>query len=626
MGRSRICAATSHRQRPQSLVATIDAADVNELAADVNELAARLLLLFVAGDLLHAAHRCARDGHPPISFDQRLMYAPLLANRYLTSRIIPMIAATAVALCVALVIIVVSVMTGFLDMVRTSGKTLIGDVVATHDVTGISYYQEFIRAIEALPEAVAASPIIETFGLLQMPYGPGAGARQLETVQVWGIEPESLDRVANYRDKLYWRAPDAALAATLLPTDPRLDPAFDRLAQGMSLTNLSGEAGVVLGIEISAFNERQPDGSYQLETPVNDILPVFMPDTSGVTLTLVPVSDRGSLGGEKKRRFAVVNEFQSGVYQIDAQRVLAPLNIVQEMLRLDPAPIVSTTEFEANGRPKVIGESPARATTIVIRAAEGVTPQALAKAVREAYATLVDRLRNDPATATVAFTMPNQLSVMTWEERLADLIGPVEKERELMRTLFSIVYIVSAALVLAIFWAIVQEKTRDIGILRAVGASRAGILWIFLRYGLLIGLVGSIAGVALAWTIVARLNEIHGALGSPAPLWLRIILCVAVAASVFMLVRGAMRASALRVVLWTFATLALSVIAIALVLHQGFMVWDPSVYYFSRIPSQLDWVTASTTMVGGILFSVVGAAIPAAYAADTDPVQSLRFE
>ena len=58
------------------------------------------------------------------------MYAPLLANRYLTSRIIPMIAATAVALCVALVIIVVSVMTGFLDMVRTSGKTLIGDVVA----------------------------------------------------------------------------------------------------------------------------------------------------------------------------------------------------------------------------------------------------------------------------------------------------------------------------------------------------------------------------------------------------------------------------------------------------------------------------------------------------------------
>ena len=49
------------------------------------------------------------------------MYVALLANRYLTSRIIPWIAVAAVALCVALVVIVVSVMSGFLDMLRTSG-------------------------------------------------------------------------------------------------------------------------------------------------------------------------------------------------------------------------------------------------------------------------------------------------------------------------------------------------------------------------------------------------------------------------------------------------------------------------------------------------------------------------
>ncbi|MDI9404931.1 MAG: hypothetical protein QM516_13765, partial [Limnohabitans sp.] len=64
------------------------------------------------------------------------MYAPLLSNRYLTSRVIPFIAVAAVALCVALVIIVVSVMTGFLDMVRMSGKTLIGDVVVSREISG----------------------------------------------------------------------------------------------------------------------------------------------------------------------------------------------------------------------------------------------------------------------------------------------------------------------------------------------------------------------------------------------------------------------------------------------------------------------------------------------------------
>ncbi|MCA9286572.1 MAG: hypothetical protein KDA22_15210, partial [Phycisphaerales bacterium] len=65
------------------------------------------------------------------------MYHALLTNRYLTTRIIPLIAVAAVALCVALVIIVVSVMSGFLDMLRSSGRRLMGDVVVTYPVRGL---------------------------------------------------------------------------------------------------------------------------------------------------------------------------------------------------------------------------------------------------------------------------------------------------------------------------------------------------------------------------------------------------------------------------------------------------------------------------------------------------------
>ena len=54
------------------------------------------------------------------------MYQTLLTSRYLTSRVIPLIAVAAVALCVALVIVVVSVMTGFLDMVQSSGENTDG--------------------------------------------------------------------------------------------------------------------------------------------------------------------------------------------------------------------------------------------------------------------------------------------------------------------------------------------------------------------------------------------------------------------------------------------------------------------------------------------------------------------
>ena len=96
---------------------------------------------------------------------------------------IPLIAVAAVALCVALVIIVVSVMTGFLDMVRSSGRTLMGDVIIAHPVTGIPHYQRLIERVEALPEAASATPVVDTWGLLKMPY-PDGPHKETETVQI----------------------------------------------------------------------------------------------------------------------------------------------------------------------------------------------------------------------------------------------------------------------------------------------------------------------------------------------------------------------------------------------------------------------------------------------------------
>ena len=89
------------------------------------------------------------------------MYHALLANRYLTSRVIPLIAVAAVALCVALVIMVVSVMTGFLDMVRSSGRTLMGDVIISYSSGAIPYYERLIDRLETLPD-VAAYPSLKT--------------------------------------------------------------------------------------------------------------------------------------------------------------------------------------------------------------------------------------------------------------------------------------------------------------------------------------------------------------------------------------------------------------------------------------------------------------------------------
>src|SRR5258708_34911935 len=66
--------------------------------------------------------------------------------------------------------------------------------------------------------------------------------------------------------------------------------------------------------------------------------------------------------------------------------------------------------------------------------------------------------------------------------------------------------------ILAIFFMIVVEKTRDIGILKALGASTSGVRGIFLGYGLLLGMVGSGVGMAGGLLFVKYINPIEGLL------------------------------------------------------------------------------------------------------------------
>ncbi|MCH2149486.1 MAG: hypothetical protein MK095_08650, partial [Phycisphaerales bacterium] len=58
----------------------------------------------------------------------------------------------------------------------------------------------------------------------------------------------------------------------------------------------------------------------------------------------------------------------------------------------------------------------------------------------------------------------------------------------------------------------------------------------------------------------------------------------------------------------------------------GFIMWDPRVYYFTEIPDAVDMNSAVVTMILAIVCSLVGALIPAIKAADTDPVNALRYE
>lgn len=626
------------------------------------------------------------------------MYHALLTNRYLTSRVIPFIAVAAVALCVALVIIVVSVMTGFLNMVKNSGRKLMGDVVVSYAVSGIPHYPRLIEMIEALPEADAATPVVDGVGLLKMPY-PDGPDKQTSQVQFWGIEPESFARVTGYEETLFWRkaTPEdqelllldvireywqplldslsgdqkleilrwianrdpiganntlsddrlrQVIAADteinwerffislafqtetlkniltesqwneLLARDERLLDADRILQDGITLTRgPDHQPAIVLGLHVSKGNQRQKDGTY---------------DTYGgrwwmpryeVTLTTMPV--RSGLSDPESRIFPVANEFQSGVYLIDETRVMIPIGEAQRMTHLDEGEIIDEDDPDF----PVLGIDPARATMVLVRSVEGVTPEQLRDAVKVVYEQFLDELWEDDS-AYVKPPLSNSVGIMTWLEQQANFIGPVEKERELMRTLFSLIYIVCAGLVLAIFWSIVYEKTRDIGILRSMGASRIGISWIFLRYGLIVGTFGAFAGLGLGYLVVDNINAIHQGMGDP-PMWLAVILGGAALISLIITIIKLYSGKLLPPVigaLVTFVLLIMTGVVSWLIYIGGVILWDPSVYYFSVIPNEVDFQSAYITMIGAVVFSLIGAFLPAAKAADVDPVRALHYE
>jgi ABC-type lipoprotein release transport system permease subunit len=197
-----------------------------------------------------------------------------------------------------------------------------------------------------------------------------------------------------------------------------------------------------------------------------------------------------------------------------------------------------------------------------------------------------------------------------------------------MRTLFSIVYFVVAALILSIFWSIVFEKTRDIGILRSIGASRASVVWIFLQYSLVIGVIGSGLGLLLGWLITRNINTIHDAMGNP-PLSVGVVCFVlagCIALYTYIKSRGGQM---LPIVLGSLGFIVCCIVA-ALILYirhiGGLIIWNAEVYYFSNIPNEIDWPSSIITSAGAIIFCLLGALIPAAKAADTDPVRALRHE
>ena len=171
------------------------------------------------------------------------MYKLLLILKYLRRKITPMFAMLAVTLCTAMVIIIISVMGGFLSLMTESAHSLDGDITISGGLRGFPYYQKLMDRLLDTPEVEAVAAVINNYGLINL------GPEHVTHVQIMGIKAEEFDRVIDYKEQLYWKPERTNMLA----------PETDFISAGMSFhvpDNDSNLKGIVLGIEVNHENTR----------------------------------------------------------------------------------------------------------------------------------------------------------------------------------------------------------------------------------------------------------------------------------------------------------------------------------------------------------------------------------
>lgn len=494
------------------------------------------------------------------------MYKLTLILKYLRKRRIAWISLIAVMLCTAMVIIILSVMGGWLKNFREQFHGIVGDIeVSRLGLAGFPYYDEMIREIEALPEVKAAAPTLQTFGLVnifnQIPDG----------VQVIGYDIGKISQITEFGRSLWDQhesqrllaqdptAPastreeaKAAMEKTpsfTKPLSPELYRDLWRTSFPKSRVDAADFPGIIVGSGVVGI-ERQPDGTFKGRDGIQ---------YAWVRLTVLAMGEgdlRLTEQNKSERMYWIIDDSRTKLWQYDQNTVYVPFNVLQKDLGMD-ARVEDGKQIPGQTHRITIGlKDPDNIAAVVPKI------QQIVDGVLKRH----DALKEGRAA----------VSVRGWYDTpgTKDFLQAVEKEIVLVTFLFAMVSVVAIFLIFCIFFMIVVEKTKDIGIVKAVGATSWGVAQIFLGYGLAIGIVGGGLGLLGAYLIVHNINTIHQKLGE----WM------------------------------------------------GIQMWDAKTYAFDTIPDKLNPTHVTIIVLCAILSSLLGAVIPAIRAARMNPVEALRWE
>jgi lipoprotein-releasing system permease protein len=408
----------------------------------------------------------------------------MLARRYLLPGkgegfifLVASISLIAVALGVAALIIVMSVMNGFRAELFDKIVGLNGHAVVQGYDGRLGDWQRIADAAKQTPGVTSAVPLIE------QPLMATSNGR-FEGVLVRGMRVEDI------------RA-NQTITGNVRAGDIRsVRPGSGKVAIG---SRLAENLGLYPGAQITLWN----------------------PEGRSTVVGTVPREETYTIGAI----------FEVGIYDLDEKYVLLPMQDAQELLLMGDQ--VGNIEIQTT-----------------------------------------DPDRVDEILSPIRQLVQGRAVITDWRQMNSALFQALEVERVAMFVVLSLIVLVAVFNILSSLIMLVRAKTRDIAILRTMGASRRGMMKVFVTVGVTIGSLGIVLGIILG--------------------------------AVFLYFRQGV------------------VNAIQAVTGQN--LWDPSVRFLTDLPAKPDPFEVTAIILIALILSFLATLYPAYKAASTDPVQVLRYE
>ena len=381
-----------------------------------------------------------------------------------------------IALGVAALIIVLSVMNGFQKEVRDRMLSVVSHVeIYAPQGAPLPDVERTMREARANPDVVGAAPFVAAQALL-------ARGEDMKGALVRGIDPAREGEVTD-------------LAATSGEVLKRLVP---------------GEFKVVLGIELAR----------NLGVSEGDVITLIAPSGQVTPAGVLP----------RMKQMTVAGTFDSGHYEYDSALVMMHYEDAQRIFRLEGPTGIRLKLKDLHEAPRVAHE--------------------------------------------LADTLTDRLFIRDWTQQNKTWFAAVQLEKRMMFIILTLIVAVAAFNLVSTLVMSVQDKRADIAILRTLGASPSSIMGIFMVQGAMVGVIGTLAGLALGLAIAFNIDVI--------------------------------------------------VPAIEQALHANFLPKD--IYLISKMPSEPQSTDIVPIAVISLILSFVATIYPSWRASRVNPAEALRYE